>query len=160
VAEVVPLANGKDQNAVEYGRRQAALPDGAERRRGPETEFAGRKAYWRGFILENRTTRAVHALFRFKYKNGNRNWFSMQPKQKGDRETTMHALRCSLEDNIKLAMKVFGIPPEVAAQAIECFYPPDDEGDPGKTVIWLEQRNLIEIHVQPEEAEDDRKSNL
>jgi hypothetical protein len=105
-------------------------------------------AYWRAFITEDRTTHRVHAEFRFKYDNGEKNWFRSQPKVQISPEATIEELRCGMEDIMKKGFKVFGIDAAAPENAIQCYYPPDDGGDPMKTIIWLEQQDLIEVTVE------------
>jgi len=50
-----------------------------------------------------------------------------------------------MEDVIKMALLAFGVKAAGAEEAIHCFYPPDDQGDPLKMIVWLEQQGLIEI---------------
>ena len=46
-----------------------------------------------------------------------------------------------------------------SARAIECFYPPDDGGDGLKTIIWLEQKDLIELkEVRPEKGDGEDRT--
>lgn len=104
-------------------------------------------AFWRAFIVQNRKTGEVLVKFRFKYKNGERSWYAVTAKDKQNAEAEATRLRCGLEDVLRLALRAvpLDIDPERVDHAVQCFYPPDDEGDPGKTIIWLEQRDLIEI---------------
>jgi len=106
-------------------------------------------AYWRAFIMEDRTTHLVHAKFRFKYDNGKRDWCWKQPKVQTSPEAATEELRCVLEDIMKKGFGVFGIDKTAAENAIQCYYPPDDGGDPMKTLIWLDQQNLVDITVEP-----------
>lgn len=113
-------------------------------------------AYWRAFITEDRTTHLVHAEFRFKYDDGERNWFRNQPKVQISPEAAIEKLRCEMEDIMKTSFEVFGIDAAATENAIQCYYPPDDGGDPMKTIIWLEQQDLVEVTVEttsPEEAD-------
>jgi hypothetical protein len=113
-------------------------------------------AYWRGFIVENRETHLVSAMFRFNYVDGKRNWFKIKPKTQANQEAAMLKMRCGMEAVIKTALSVFGVESAVIDDAIRCHYPPDDEGDPFKTIIWLEQQDLIEFEVKRiDEGEDE-----
>jgi hypothetical protein len=105
-------------------------------------------AYCRGFILENRETHEVFALYRFKYEDGERNWFRLIPKEQTSVEAAVEDLRLKIETVLNLAIMVFGVKEKAAKDAILSFYPPDDEGDPAKTIIWLEQQDLVEITVE------------
>lgn len=110
-------------------------------------------AYWRAFIMEDRTTHLVHAEFRFKYDSGKRDWFRNQPKEQTSPDAVTEELRCGLEDMMKKGFEVFGVDAEAAENAIRCYYPPDDGGDPAKTLIWLDQQDLVEITVGKNSAE-------
>lgn len=104
--------------------------------------------YWCAFILENRTTHQVSAQFRFKYVGGEKNWFQIHPKEQTNPEAVIADLRCNLEGVIKIALQVFGVETEAIENAIRCYYPPDDEGDPSRTLLWLDQQDLVEIEVE------------
>jgi hypothetical protein len=105
---------------------------------GPEAKGI---AYWRAFIVEDRKTGEVMGMYRFKHPDGTRNWVHIKPKNPAEkRDAVVARLRCGLEDTINIAAKVAGLP-----NRVQCFYPPDDGGDAGKTIIWLEQHDLIEI---------------
>jgi hypothetical protein len=112
-------------------------------------------AFWRAFISEKREGGEIFAEFRFKYEDGRRNWFRINPKPgtTDDKEAIIAHLRCGLENVIKMALKAFGIPPGEVANAVECYYPPDDGGDPMKTILWLEERDLIEVTVERADGE-------
>lgn len=105
-------------------------------------------AFWRGFILENRTTHRITAQMRFKYESGVRSWSEIDPSEQREREAEIARLRCGLEDVLKTALLAFGVEAAEAEDAIQCFYPPDDQGDPMKTLVWLEQQDLVEITVE------------
>lgn len=105
-------------------------------------------AFWRGFILENRTTHRIRALMRFKYENEERSWFETNPSEEREREAEIARLRCGIEDVLKIGLAVWGFETAEIETAIHCFYPPDDQGDPLKTFIWLEQQGLIEFTVE------------
>jgi hypothetical protein len=110
-------------------------------------------AFWRGFILKNRVTHQVHALMRYKYKDGQRNWFELRPKNQSSVEAATEELRCGIEDVLKLAMRMYGVVPEAVERAIHCYYPPDDDGDPARTALWLDEQGLVEIEIK-QEGED------
>ena len=105
-------------------------------------------AYFRGFILESRETHHVFALYRFKYEDGERNWFQLKPKEQNDVEVRVEELRCGVENVLKLGLEMFGVDERTAENAIQCYYPPDDGGDPAKTIIWMDQQDLVEITVE------------
>jgi hypothetical protein len=100
-------------------------------------------AFWRAFILEDRQTGEIHAVWRFKYPDGNTSWTEITCTNGLSGDAAKNHLRCALEDVINKANDVFGLP-----QKVECFYPPDDGGDPGKTLLWLDEHDLIEFRVE------------
>ncbi len=104
-------------------------------------------AYWRGFIMEDRETHLITAVHRFSYADGAKSWFGIKVKEQIGPEEAIHGLCCALEDAIKIALSIFGVEPAVTEEAVYCFYPPDDEGEPTKTMIWLEQQGLVEIEI-------------
>jgi len=108
-------------------------------------------AYWRAFILEDRETHQVYAQYRFKYEDGKRCWFELRPKNQSSVEAVTEYLRCAVEDVIRTGLEIFGVDTAEANEAIHCHYPPDDQGDPLKTIVWLEQQDLVEISVERKE---------
>ena len=66
-------------------------------------------AYWRAFIMEDRATHLVRGEFRFKYDNGEKNWFQSQPKVQTSPGAEVEKLRCELEDILKKALEIFGL---------------------------------------------------
>lgn len=114
------------------------------------SEKAGH-AYWRAFILENRTTHRVYAQYRFRYEDDERSWFQIQPREQESLEVAIARLRCGLEDVIRTGLAVFGVEASMIENAIHCYYPPDDQGDPLKTIVWLEEQDLVEIKVERKE---------
>ena len=127
---------------------------------GPRLSRNAAPAFWRAFILEDRTTHEIYAKMRFSYISGEKTWFQLRPNQNLPQDQLdltedqiVESLRCGLEDAIKLANSLMGIDPVTVEHAIKCFYPPDDQGDPVKTIIWLEEQNLIEIEVKLGEEE-------
>lgn len=102
-------------------------------------------AFWRGFIVQDRQTGTIFAKFRFRYKDHS-NWAEIVPPVQD--ENTMKDLRFKLELTVRLASDIFSTANGVVIdidKVIVCFYPPDDGGDPVKTVAWLEMRDLIKI---------------
>lgn len=104
------------------------------------------EAFWRGFIVQNRKTGLVHALIRWHYTTATpgqteRKWSNFAPNTQQNVDMAVAELRCGIEDMLRKGAEAIGVhlPPE----AIICFYPPDDEGDYKRTIIWLEAKNLI-----------------
>jgi hypothetical protein len=116
-----------------------------------QISVAADDAFWRGFIVQDRATGLVSMKFRFKYKNGNRNWYNVNPKHQHGQET-VELLRNSLEDVLCEALKIHGLSSEQVRNAVQCFYPPDDGGDFMATATWLAERDLVEISVADGEA--------
>lgn len=105
-------------------------------------------AFWRAFILEDRTTHEIYAKMRWSYKSGKKCWYALKPSQNGNKAQAMEELRCGLESVLKLGMTIYGIDAESVETAVECFYPPDDEGDPMRTALWLEQWGFVEVKIE------------
>lgn len=99
-------------------------------------------AFCRAFIVQNRDTGLIYCKYRFKHADG-RNWYRIVPEEQN--ADTVEVLRRGFEITFKTATAMAGGDYE---NAFQCFYPPDDKGDPGKTIIWLEQKDLIEISVE------------
>ncbi len=99
-------------------------------------------AYWRAFIVQNRSSGLIYCKFRFK-QHDSRNWYQITPTIQNDQ--TVQELRRKMEATFRLAVDIAG---GDADKAIECFFPPDDNGDYGKTLIWLEMQDLIEIRIE------------
>lgn len=98
-------------------------------------------AFWRAFIVQNRTTGQIKAKIRWNYKVRGRSWTHMTPGP--TIKDPMNHCRRALENVLCQAMERMGIDMATAAKAIESFYPPDDEGDPMKTIAWLQERDLV-----------------
>jgi hypothetical protein len=99
-------------------------------------------AFIRAFILEDRTSGEMRMKFRFHYINPeDRDWYIFGTAERGQEavEHFENGLRLVLDE----AARMLGEP--LPDGAIQTFYPPDDGGDAGRTLIWLEQHDLIEI---------------
>jgi hypothetical protein len=99
-------------------------------------------AFFRAFIVQNRSTGIISMKYRFRYRNPDeRNWYVVEPKQQGP--NTMAKLRDSIAKvlSISATTQSGGGPPP----PLYFFYPPDDDGDPAKTLLWMKQQDLIEI---------------
>jgi hypothetical protein len=99
------------------------------------------EAFWRAFIVQNRETGEIIAKFRWNYKSRGRCWYQMKPGP--DVKDQLQHLRRALENTTCEALEHFGVDPVAAAQAIQSFYPPDDEGHGIRTVNWLLEQDLI-----------------
>jgi hypothetical protein len=100
-------------------------------------------AYFRAFIVQDRVTGVITGRFRFIKKSGKRDWYTCTPKEQND--LTVTKLIANTEDALVTAAKLMGISAEEVSAAIECHYPPDDGGDDARTVLWLDERDLIEM---------------
>ena len=103
-------------------------------------------AYFRAFIVENRASGIVSMKFRFRYKEPDEaSWFRVCEDRRGPEAAE------SLLDGITriLTMALTIALPGCPDEAVRPFYPPDDGGDPARTVIWLEMQDLVTISVAP-----------
>lgn len=112
-------------------------------------------AFFRAFIVQNRKTGKIIAKMRWNYITKGKSWTYLEPKEQGQPEQLSEHLRCSIQDILTTAASVIGnLSQKETEDAIHCFYPPDDGGDPGKVIIWLEQQDLVEIvgveRIEPE----------
>jgi hypothetical protein len=111
----------------------------------PRLSVRAGPAFWRCFIVQNRKTGIIYAKYRFRYKDPEEDrWYHIVPATQD--ANTLQGTREKIEATYRLAVSIAGEAPE---NAIQCFYPPDDGGDHMKTIIWLEQQDLIEIKVEP-----------
>lgn len=94
-------------------------------------------AYWRAFIVEDRATGEMSAMYRFKHADGKSDWVEIKTDRKGN--AGIEHLRTGLEETINLACEVVGL-----KFRAESFFPPDDEGDFKKVIEWLLKYDLIE----------------
>lgn len=100
------------------------------------------QAFFRAFIVEDRVTGKVRLKFRFRYKDPEqRNWFKATTDKRGD-EAVEH-FRSGVDEVLRTATSMLTVP--LDANGVTAFFPPDDGGDVGSTLIWLEMRDLIEI---------------
>ena len=100
-------------------------------------------AFWRAFIAEDRETGVVIAKFRWNYTTTGRQWYRIIPSV-GTKDPANH-LRRNLESVLVQAATALGVPESETLHMIECFYPPDDGGNPDNTIAWLVEKDLIEI---------------
>jgi hypothetical protein len=105
------------------------------------------EAYLRGFIVQNRETKKISARMRFRYEDGRDTWFALDPSPGKPVNEQLEV--GEIADRMTLAflqpLKMMGVRDKAARDAIECHFPPDDGGDPGKTIIWLEMKDLIKV---------------
>ena len=99
-------------------------------------------AYFRAFIVEDRETHRISMKFRYKYVNPDeRNWYRFETNKKGDEG--VRYLVAGMRKVLLLATTMLSL--KARPDQIEEFYPPDDNGDWGATIIWLEMHDLVEI---------------
>lgn len=119
-------------------RCHMVLDDGIGQKLSPR---AG-PAYFRAFIVEDRETHRISMKFRYKYINPDeRNWYRLPTEKTGDEGVRF--LVAGMRKVLLLAATLLkvGIRPDHISE----HYPPDDNGDWGATVIWLDMHDLIEI---------------
>jgi hypothetical protein len=111
-------------------------------------------AFFRAFIVEDRASGEVWMKFLFRYKDPDeRRWSQVRPKKKDRDEAVKWLVRAMTHVVSTAAAKLdHKLPPD----ALEAFYPPDDGGDPGRTLIWLEMSNLIELIAVESEQPHER----
>jgi|SRR5215831_16007919 len=99
-------------------------------------------AFFRAFILENRKTGVVSCKFRFRYKDHD-SWYEITPGSPKSRAERVTELQEGMEKVISqtLARRI-GIP-KFPPNLLVSHFPPDDEGDPQKTIEWLLAKDLI-----------------
>lgn len=111
----------------------------------PKLSSLAAPAYFRAFILEDRKTHEIFAKMRFRYDTDEANWYVLHSRPEDDRETAITYLNSGIVGVSQLGMAICGIDATETEDAIQCFYLPDDEGTPMKTVLWLAQHNLISV---------------
>jgi hypothetical protein len=100
-------------------------------------------AFFRAFIVEDRATGAVEMKFRWHYKDPDEKSWGIVTTDKRGAEAVEY-----LQDGLTkvlttaIAMIAGSHPPE---DVVHAFYPPDDGGDAGSTLIWLDMKDLVEI---------------
>jgi hypothetical protein len=107
-------------------------------------------AFLRGFIVQDRKTGKITCKYRFHQPDG-KSWYHIEATNAEDNNLAYFMDR--LKPGLTMATKVFAIgakkvTPEQSAMldgAIHFFYPPDDGGDPDKTLQWLIEKDLVEI---------------
>lgn len=98
-------------------------------------------AFFRAFIVEERATGRIKMKYRFKYKDGNRNWFALTHQKIG--EDAIKDFEAGLKEMlIQACATLLGVP--LPESAVKFFRPPDDEGDGQRTIVWLIEQDLIE----------------
>lgn len=106
---------------------------------------AGR-AFFRAFIVEDRATGAVQMKFRWKYRDPDEtSWGRVTTDKRGAKAVDF--LQSGMAKTLTTALSMIagtGAP----AAVVHAFYPPDDGGDPGSTIIWLDMKDLIEIREE------------
>jgi len=99
-------------------------------------------AFIRAFIVEDRTTGEMSMKYRFRYIDPDeRMWYRISTDKRGREavEQFESGLRFVLDEGARLMGR------NLPDGAIQSFYPPDDGGDATRTLMWLDERDLIEI---------------
>jgi hypothetical protein len=98
-------------------------------------------AFFRAFIVEDRTTHKITLKFRFTYRDGKRSWSQLTPTDQG--QDVVAKLRDGVVYMLESGAAIKGTP--LPKGAVKVFNPPDDHGDGSNTVKWLADQDLIEI---------------
>jgi len=109
--------------------------------RAEELSRLAGEAFFRAFIVENRTTGAVSMNFRFRYRDGKDSWFQVPPKAGQPRAEALQQLREGVAQMVLQAAELMGV--SLSPLDVECFQPPDDEGNWERTIQWLTDKDLI-----------------
>jgi len=109
--------------------------------RAKELSSLAGEAFFRAFIVENRTTGAVSMNFRFRYRDGKDSWFQVTPKAGQPRADALQQLREGVAQMVLQAAELMGV--SLSPLDVECFQPPDDEGNWERTIQWLTDKDLI-----------------
>jgi hypothetical protein len=106
------------------------------------------EAFFRAFIVEDRKTGEISCNLRFRYQGGKDSWFTIQSRAGGaHRAQRVAELEEGITSVLRDALKAFAGGVEAPAEATRSFFPPDDAGDPQKTIDWLLERDLITVKV-------------
>ncbi len=100
-------------------------------------------AFFRAFIVKNRETNEITMKFRFSYLTGERSWYEVAAKS--EIADPRAYLEGAIRKILMLGLQAFAPEVRVPDEAVSLFRPPDDEGDPFKTIEWLHERDLIEV---------------
>lgn len=103
------------------------------------------ETFVRAFIVEDRQTGEISARMRFRYDDHDA-WIGISPSaenQKLSRAELVSRFQEGIEMTFRGAMTAMSggiVPPK---KVIDCRYPPDDEGQPMRTVKWMQEQDLI-----------------
>ncbi len=111
------------------------------------------EAFLRGFVLQNRKTGKVWACYRFRYDDERRNWYRLDPHP----EKKLQGAQSELEVGIAKAFRLAARAQTGRDIEVSSFYPPDDHGDPIKTLDWLRKMDLIHRPRKLEVQQSDKK---
>jgi len=98
----------------------------------------------RAFVLQDRSTQEVNGMWRWKYSEEKRSWHGVVPWPRVSLQADIDKLVSGLTGGFKALASKAGLDPDVV---VTCHFPPDDEGDPLRTILWLEKNDLMEIKV-------------
>ena len=113
-------------------------------------------AFFRAFIVEDRATGAVEMKFRWHYKDPDEKSWGIVTTDKRGAEAVDY-----LQDGLtKTLTTTFSMITGLDAlkDAVHVFYPPDDGGNAGSTLIWLDMKDLVEIKETPESVAEKAKA--
>jgi hypothetical protein len=112
------------------------------------------EAFFRAFIVEDRTTQEISCNFRFRYAKGD-SWYSIGPRPHASRAERV----ADLEEGMRFVLRTaLGSLIEAVADSevpdniIASYFPPDDEGDGMNTVAWLMEKDLMRVREDIGEA--------
>lgn len=104
------------------------------------SEGAG-TAFFRAFVVQDRESGVIQARFRFHYKNGEKSWHEIKPRDQT--AETVERLKAGFKLMLDEAARRMNI--NLPDGAVTFHEPPDDGGDGARTIMWLEMQDLIEF---------------
>ena len=113
--------------------------------------------YWRGFIVENRTSGEISLRHRFRYRDGTDSWYAVElnaDNQAKSRAERVDHLQSGMERALTTMIRErHAQKREPPIGIVQTRYVPDDNGDLMATVRWLEEQDLIKPpRCEPKEA--------
>jgi hypothetical protein len=102
-------------------------------------------AFFRGFIVQNRQTGQIQLNMRYRYVD-RRSWYQItSPLPNATVQDQVAELKAGIKFVLETAAEKMGI--KIDHDIVLYFDPPDDGGYPNRTIMWLEERDLIEFTV-------------
>lgn len=97
--------------------------------------------YWRGFVLQDRTTGEYSFRFRFEYKS-HCSWIQLKPGKTITFEEFLEKLKVQVVGMLVIIGQRNGA--KVTASDFHWYVvPEEDREDSGRTVVWLEMQDLV-----------------